>query len=136
MDQSDVIKNEVWFIYDGDCPICNVAANALRIKKAVGNLYLLNARNDNDHPLFQEIKIRNLNLDEGMVIKFNNTYYHGADALHIMGLLGTGRGWFNRMNALLFRSKTLSSLCYPAMRATRNFALKIKGVPRLHNLDS
>lgn len=128
-------KGDVWFVYDGDCPICTTAANALRIRQAVGNLHLLNARVQHGHPLLQEIKSKGFNLDEGMVIKFQDTCYHGADALHIMALLGTGQGWFNRMNAWLFRSKCFSGFCYPAMRAARNFALRIKGVPQLRNLE-
>jgi predicted DCC family thiol-disulfide oxidoreductase YuxK len=128
-------KGDVWFVYEGDCPICNTAANALQIRKAVGNLHLVNAREDKDHPLMAEINRKGMNLDDGMVIKFNDTCYHGADALHVMALLGTGQGWFNRMNALLFRSPLLSSLCYPSMRAARNLALRLKRIPKLHNLE-
>lgn len=134
-DAAGDVTGEVWFVYDGDCPICNTAANALRIRKAVGNLHLINARTDKDHPLMAEIKRKGMNLDEGMVIKFQDTCYHGADALHVMALLGTGQDWFNRMNALLFRSPTLSALCYPAMRAMRNLAIRLKGIPKLRNLE-
>jgi predicted DCC family thiol-disulfide oxidoreductase YuxK len=129
------VKGDVWFVYDGDCPICTTAAAALRIREAVGNLHLVNAREESSHPLMGKIKEKGLNLDEGMVIKFQDNYYHGADALHIMALLGTGQGWFNRMNAWLFRSKTLSAICYPPMRAARNFALRLKGIPQLRNLE-
>lgn len=128
-------KGEVWFIYDGDCPLCTMAANALQIRKAVGPLHLLNAREENGHPVLLQIQSKGLNLDEGMVILFQDTYYHGADALHVMALLGTGQGWFNRLNAWLFRSQILSALCYPAMRTVRNIALRIKGVPPLRNLE-
>lgn len=127
---------EIWFIYDGDCPICKTAAQALRIRHAVGRLRLLNARTESNHPLMQEVKARKLSLDDGMVIIANQNYYHGADALHIMALLGTNTGWFNRMNWLLFRSKTLARLCYPTMRAMRNLAIRVKGVPPIANLDS
>ncbi len=128
-------EGDVWFVYDGDCPVCSIAASALRIRKAVGGLHLVNAREDKDHPLMAEIKARGLDLDEGMVIKFQDSYYHGADALHVMALLGTGQGWFNRMNACLFRSPTLSKLCYPFLRACRNLAIRLKGVPKLRNLE-
>jgi len=128
-------KGDVWFVYDGDCPICTTAATALEIRQAISNLHLVNARKEGDHPLMQEVKAKGLNLDEGMVIKFQDTYYHGADALHIMALLGSGHGWFNRMNAWLFRSKTASAICYPPMRAARNFALRLKGVSQLRNLE-
>jgi predicted DCC family thiol-disulfide oxidoreductase YuxK len=126
----------VWFVYDGECPICTVAANALQIRKAVGILHLVNARAEPGHPLMREIKARGLNLDDGMVIKFENTCYHGADALHVMALLGTGQGWFNVMNAWLFRSKALSVLIYPSMRAARNLAIRIMGISKIRNLEN
>lgn len=133
---SQEIKGDVWFIYDGDCPICTIAANALAIRKAVGNLHLINAREETNHPLMQEVRDKGLNLDEGMVIKFQNTCYHGADALHVMALLGTGQGWFNHMNYWLFRSKKLSKLLYPSMRAVRNFLIRLKGTGKINNLGN
>lgn len=129
-------KGDVWFVYDGDCPLCTTAANALQIRKAVGTLHLVNAREESNHPVMQEILARRLNLDEGMVIKFLDTCYFGADALHVMALLGTGQGWFNRMNAWLFRSKTLSRLLYPPMRAARNLFIRLKGISKIDNLNN
>jgi hypothetical protein len=108
----------------------------LRIRKAVGTLHLVNAREESGHPVMQEILARKLNLDEGMVIKFRDTCYHGADALHVMALLGTGQGWFNRWNARLFRSKTLSRLLYPSMKAARNLLLWFIGVSKIRNLNN
>lgn len=127
---------DVWFVYDGDCPICSVAARGLRIKQAVGNLHLVDARTDIDHPILKEVRDLRLDLDQGMVIKFRDTCYHGADALHVMALLGTGQGWFNRINALLFRSKLLSAICYPPMRAGRNLLIWLHGAPKIDNLEN
>ena len=135
----DTLSNktgDVWFVYDGDCPICSVAAKALKIREAVGNLHLVDARNDIAHPVLREVRDLKLDLDEGMVIKFRDTCYHGADALHVMALLGTGHGWFNRLNALLFRSKLLSVICYPPMRACRNLLIRLRGVPKIDNLEN
>jgi predicted DCC family thiol-disulfide oxidoreductase YuxK len=127
---------DVWFVYDGDCPICTVAASALKIRKAVGNLHLVDARQDTSNPILGEIRDLKLDLDQGMVIKFRDTCYHGADALHVMAMLGTGQGWFNRLNAMLFRSRFLSALCYPPMRAGRNLLIRLRGVPRIDNLEN
>ncbi|MQA66361.1 MAG: DUF4166 domain-containing protein [Alphaproteobacteria bacterium] len=126
--------SDVWFVYDGDCPICSAAANALEIRKSVGHLHLIDARVETSHPLIQEIKDRQLDLDEGMVLKYAGNYYHGRDALHMMALLGSSRGWFNRANALLFHSRFVASICYPVMRAARNTLLRLKGIKRICNL--
>ena len=44
------IKGEVWFAYDGHCPICTHAAHALQIRKSAGTLRLVNARENPSHP--------------------------------------------------------------------------------------
>ena len=107
----DKNKGDVWFVYDGDCPICQIAARGLRIKKAVGELNLIDARSDKNNPIVMEINDKGLNLEEGMVIKFGGNFYHGADALQIMALLGTNQGWFNRLNYWLFRSSFSAKFC-------------------------
>ena len=61
-------REGVWFVYDGDCPICTHAAHALKIKETYGSLHLLNAREKQSHPLIDEINKQCLDLDEGMVI--------------------------------------------------------------------
>src|SRR5690349_17069816 len=101
----DNLPRIIWFVYDGECPICNIAAREFRIAKAAGELRLLNARENRKHPVMQEITRRGFNLDEGMVITYHDMYYQGKDALHLMALLGSNCGWFNRMNVLLFRSR-------------------------------
>lgn len=124
----------VWFIYDGDCPICQYAALALRIKREYGALHLLNARTDPDHPLLQAVNARGLDLDAGMVIVHNGTFYHGKRALRFMARHGDNRGWFNRFNRLLFWSDRIAALLYPWMRATRNFLLRRRQRPQIDNL--
>lgn len=129
-------EGDVWFVYDGDCPLCTAAANALQIRQSVGALHLVNARDDAGHPLMREVNRLGFDLDEGMVLKYRGAHYHGEDALHMMALLGGPHGWLNRINALLFRSKTIARLCYPAMRATRNALLRLGGVKKIRNLQN
>jgi predicted DCC family thiol-disulfide oxidoreductase YuxK len=128
-------RDDVWFVYDGDCPLCIMGATHFRIQEAVGNLQLLNAREVTEtHPLMQEIMAQKLNLDEGMVLKIGGHLYQGADALHVMALTGSKHGWFNRLNAALFKSETMSRFCYPFMKTARNVILKLKGIAPLNNL--
>ncbi len=129
------INGDVWFAYDGHCPICTQAARALQIRKSAGALHLVDARGNEAHPLIQEINRLGLDLDDGMVLKFQGVCYHEEDALHMMAMLGSPNGWFNRANALLFKSRTVAKLCYPAMRAARNLLLRLKGVDKLRNLQ-
>lgn len=125
-------KDAVYFIHDGECPICNGAANAFAIKQAVGNLILIDARTQGGHPVMAEINKLGLNIDEGMVIKLKDTIYHGADALHMMALIGSNSGVFNRINYFFFRSKILSKSCYPVLKGIRNLFLKLMGISKIN----
>jgi len=124
----------VWFVYDGQCPLCMMGATHFKVRKAIGELHLLDAREQPEHPLIQEINRLGLNLDEGMVIKFKDTCYQGADALHVMAMLCTDSGWFNRINGCMFKSKALSALFYPSFRGARNLLLKLRSVEKINNL--
>jgi predicted DCC family thiol-disulfide oxidoreductase YuxK len=134
MSESAGANQEIWFVYDGECPICQTAARAFKIRKAVGTLHLVNARSDLAHPVLAEVNLAALDLDQGMVIKYGGTLYHGADALQMMALLGSNTGWLNRINALLFKNKTIARISYPFMRAARNLAIAIKGRGKIRNL--
>lgn len=122
------------FIYDGECPLCSYGAHAFRIREAVGGIELINARDNMNHPLVQQLTALNMDLDEGMVIHYRGRFYHGQDALHLMAMLGSDNSLFNIINAALFKSEKMAKFFYPAMRATRNFLIAIKGVHKINNL--
>ena len=125
----------VWFIYDGDCPICKRAAEAPQIKQSLGDLHLLDARIGGDHPLLVAVNNRGLNLDDGMVIFHGAQYFHGTAALEFMAVHGAPKGLFNHINRLLFRSKLFAATLYPLMCSGRNSLLKLRGKPLLFNLE-
>jgi predicted DCC family thiol-disulfide oxidoreductase YuxK len=130
----DNFNSGVWFVYDGECPICNYAAHAFRIKKKYGELHLLNARAGSDHEILQEINRRRFDLDAGMVIVAGGKFYHGKTALQFMAQFGDEQGCFNRINTLLFRSSAISSLMYPWMRGARNVLIRIRRKGLIDNL--
>lgn len=128
-------KEGVWFIYDGECPMCSSAAHALRIKKNYGSIHLINAREAaNDH-LIEEINKRGLDLDEGMVIYASEQFYHGKEALKFMARYGEPSNIFTAFCKSMFWSNAMSSITYPWMRGTRNWLLRRKHVGRIDNLD-
>jgi predicted DCC family thiol-disulfide oxidoreductase YuxK len=132
----DNLKDDgIWFVYDGDCPICQMAAHALRIKKEYGDLHLLNAREVTDSALMAEINKRGYDLDEGMVIYLNGNFYHGKTALKFMARYGENKGLFNRFNKSLFWSDTLAKILYPLMRAGRNTLIHLRGRDKIRNLE-
>ena len=117
-------KDIIYLIYDGNCILCSKCAIALRIKKSVGNLQLINARTR--HPLINEAINKGYDLDEGMIVKYDNKYYHGADAVHILALLSSPINLFNKLNAFIFKSTILSAIFYPVFKFVRLLLLMIR----------
>ncbi|MGH1377733.1 MAG: DUF4166 domain-containing protein [Alphaproteobacteria bacterium] len=128
-------KSGVWFVYDGDCPVCSRAAEALHIKQELGSLSVLNAREANGDPLINEINRRGLDLDDGMVVYANDRFYHGKDALKFMAKYGESKNILMCVSKCLFWSDILSRLIYPWMRGARNWLLRRRKVGRIDNLN-
>ncbi len=119
-------KNTLYLIYDGECPLCRSSAHALIIKKAVGDLVLINARDS--HPLVTSAFERALDPDHGIIVIYNGQYYFGADATHFLALLSSSKGYLNKIAASLFRRPLLAKILYPIIKSVRRLLLHIKGV--------
>ncbi len=117
----------LWLVYDGDCPFCTATAHMYRLKQAVGTLHIVNARDAGGTPLMQEIAAQGLDLNQGIVAQFNGKLYHGVDALHLLALLGSKKGWLNRLNIALFRNRATVAFAYPCLKFIRNAALRLLG---------
>jgi predicted DCC family thiol-disulfide oxidoreductase YuxK len=114
-----------WLLYDGDCPFCSAYVSYVRLRETVGPVPLLDAR---AHPeRVAEVKARGLDVDTGMVLKLDGRFYHGADCINALALLTTSSGVFNRLNRLMFKSRTVSRFLYPVMRSGRNLTLRLLG---------
>lgn len=122
-------KQTLYLIYDGDCILCSNSARAIKIKKSVGELELINARESN--PLVKKAFENGYNLNEGIVVSYNNQYFYGADAVHFLALVGSHSDLFNRINVRLFKYKWVSQIFYPIFKAIRNIILFIRKTPPL-----
>jgi predicted DCC family thiol-disulfide oxidoreductase YuxK len=128
-------KTGVWFVYDGECPICTRAAEALRIKQRYGTLHTLDAREASADPLIAEINRLGLDLDEGMVIYLDGKFFYGKDALKFIASHGDSKNIFMAVFKGLFWSTGVSTLMYPWLRGTRNWLLRRKKVQKIDNLE-
>jgi predicted DCC family thiol-disulfide oxidoreductase YuxK len=125
-------EREVLVVYDKQCPACDYYCNLVRIKESVGRLVLVDAREGG--PVMAEITARGLDIDQGMVVKIGDELYYGPDAIHVLALMGTNRGFFNRVAYWSFRSRAASRVLYPALKACRNLLLKMLGRTKINNL--
>jgi predicted DCC family thiol-disulfide oxidoreductase YuxK len=116
-------------VYDGECPVCSSYVRYVRIKESAGQLLLVNGRDGG--PWVERVKQAKLDLDEGMVLFYGGRVYHGADCIHMLAMLSSSLGPFNRLNAVVFRSATASKILYPVLRAGRNLLLRLLHRPKL-----
>ena len=118
-------KPQLTIIYDGECPFCSSYVTLLRIRQNVGSVDLLDARKFPE--LVSELTNRGFRLDEGMIVIYEKKMYFAHDAMHVLSMLSTGSGFFNKLVAVAFRNPSRAAVIYPPLRACRNLTLKILG---------
>lgn len=126
-------REEILLVYDKECPACNNYCQVIRIRENIGDLKIVDARENSQ--VLDEITEKGLDIDQGMVLKMGGQIYYGADAIHTLALISSRSGIFNRVNYWIFKSKSLSFILYPALRICRNLLLNILGKTKINNLD-
>ena len=127
------MQDEPALVYDGECPFCSRYVAYVRLQDSIGKVKMINARDGG--PIVDDIRKHGLDLDEGMVLRLGVKYYHGADCINMLALLSSRSGWFNSMNAFIFRSPALSRILYPFLRSGRNCALRLLGRGKLSSVS-
>ena len=72
--------NEILLVYDKECPACNNYCQMVRIRKSVGELKLVDAREPSE--IMDEITAAGLDIDQGIVLKMGDVIYYASDAIH------------------------------------------------------
>jgi predicted DCC family thiol-disulfide oxidoreductase YuxK len=124
-DEMEMDRGGLWIVYDGECPFCSSYVRLYRLREVTGRVHLIDARTD--HPILREVQARGFDLDEGMAVKAAGRFYHGAEALQFLAILGAGDGAFNRLNRALFRHPRLARTLYPWMVRGRLLTLRLLG---------
>lgn len=123
---------EVLLVYDAQCPVCHAYCRAIARNGSIQGLKLVDARSQSD--AMQEITGRELDIDEGMVVKVGDELHYGAEAIHALAVLGGPASAFERLNRLLFGSRGRARRLYPLLRTGRNLLLKTLRRTRINNL--
>jgi predicted DCC family thiol-disulfide oxidoreductase YuxK len=117
--------DDLWIVYDGECPFCSRYALLYRLRENGRRVHLIDARSD--HPLVAEVRRRGLDLNEGMVVRWQGALHHGAAAVHLLARLGGDQTAFNALNRRLFASQRLAGLVYPWLARGRRMTLRLLG---------
>lgn len=129
----DTESQQTLLIYDRECPFCHDYCQRVRVLQTVGELTLIDAREDSE--AMQQITQRGWDIDQGMVLKTGEQWYYGSDAIHALALISSQVGWFNRFNYWVFKSPKRARILYPMLRSLRNLALKLMRKTKINNLD-
>lgn len=125
-------REEILLVYDKECPVCDNYCQLVRIKEAVGDLKIIDARKSSD--VLDEITALGLDIDNGMVVKMDGEIHYGSDAIHALALISSRSSFFNHLNYWMFKSKQVSHILYPALKFSRNLLLKTLGKTKINNL--
>lgn len=119
--------NDVWIAYDGECPFCASYVARYRIQQVVRQLHMIDARSRD--PFVDELRRARIDLDAGMVVKFKDRLYHGAEAMNVLALLGSDDTLFSQLNWMLFSRPRLARFLYPMLVKGRLMSLRLLGRP-------
>ena len=115
----------VLIIYDGECTFCNAYTKRLKLQQSVGEVELLSARADDVR--VQSYVDRGYDLDEGMLVVFQNEIYAGAAATHWLSLHTSGAGFFESIQGFIFKRRWLANWLYPLLKLGRRIWLALRG---------
>jgi predicted DCC family thiol-disulfide oxidoreductase YuxK len=116
---------DVWVVYDQECPFCSRYVLLYRLREQGRRVHLIDARSD--HPLVAAVRARHLDLNEGMVVRWRGQFHYGAEAMHLLALLGGDASVFNRLNRAVFANPRLARVLYPWLVRGRKLTLRLLG---------
>ncbi|MEM7762546.1 MAG: DCC1-like thiol-disulfide oxidoreductase family protein [Pseudomonadota bacterium] len=123
MSKTETVHN--YLVYDGECPLCSRYVQMVTLRRQVGEIGLINARED--HPLVAKVIAQGYDLNEGIVWLEQDRIYFADAAMHRISQLSDGRGLFNRLNGVMFRKENIARLVYPLLKAGRGLLLRLMG---------
>ena len=117
-------NKRIALIYDKGCPACKFYVQLAHVEENIENVELIDIRESN-HDLVLETQNLGLDLDKGFVLVVDNQFYHGADAIHRLSLIGSKISFLSKLNYWIFRSPTRSKMLYPVLSFCRVLLLKL-----------
>lgn len=107
-------------LYDGECPFCASYVAFARLKKALSEIDLIDARERPD--LVAHYDALGYDIDKGMIVDKGEAIYFGGDAVWAINAL-VGK---NPLLKLL-SGKQFLKFIYPALRFGRNSIIRLLG---------
>ena len=120
--------------YDAECPFCHNFIQYQKLKKNVGDIFLIDIRTDKNNQ--NRLKLLGYNLNEGMLVEHLGYFYYGADAIHYLAQLNDSKSKIGKINFLIFSSKSRSNIIYPFLKFGRQITLFILNKAMINSVGS
>ena len=118
-------ENQISIVYDNGCPVCSFYISISHIKEKFGKVNLIKARDN--QKILNYIKSIKIDINEGMIVIFDNKLYYGSDAVYILSILGKKTSFINFITINIFRFRLLSKIIYPLLKIGRRTLLFLLG---------
>lgn len=116
------MKESIILYYDEICPFCNNYAQVLKLKEQFKiELKDINISTDEIASLS-----KNINIEDGFIVVYKNTYYQGARALQFLDSVVEKRTFLGKLHFLFKYDNFFSNTLYKILLILRKIALFIK----------
>ena len=116
------MKETIILYYDEICPFCNNYAQVLKLKEQFKiELKDINISTDEIASLS-----KNINIEDGFIIVYKNTYYQGARALQFLDSVVEKKTFLGKLHFLFKYDNFFSNTLYKILLILRKVALFIK----------
>ena len=116
------MKESIILYYDEVCPFCNNYAQVLKLKEQFKiELKDINISTDEIASLS-----KNINIEDGFIVVYKNTYYQGARALQFLDSVVEKKTFLGKLHFLFKYDNFFSNTLYKILLILRKVALFIK----------
>ena len=116
------MKESIILYYDEICPFCNNYAQVLKLKEQFKiELKDINISTDEIASLS-----KNINIEDGFIVVYRNTYYQGARALQFLDSVVEKKTFLGKLHFLFKYDNFFSNTLYKILLILRKVVLFIK----------
>ena len=110
--------------YDNECPFCSEYSKFIKLQ-SIYNVVLINAREC--HEEMQFFSDKNMNINDGFIIEFKDTYLQGDEAVVFLSKSINAKSFLGRLFVNLMGNKYFMSFVYPIVKVIRIILLLLIG---------
>ena len=116
------MKESIILYYDEICPFCNNYAQVLKLKEQ----FKIELKDTNISTDEIASLSKNINIEDGFIIVYKNTYYQGARALQFLDSVVEKKTFLGKLHFLFKYDNFFSNTLYKILLISRKVSLFIK----------